>query len=155
MVKDLPEITFLLFPCYKPDCVHPVCHKGRPEKESTWFKDGPPITFILLPIPDPNRPFGGDCESCKQNNQSCSGHYLPPELLYEWKEKNGENVTVQPPSKILKAFVKTHKIFTEDDVKNLARECLLSVSDVNMWLQNVQNGKKKKGRSFYTYTYNL
>ena len=155
MVKDLPEnYIFMLVPCYKPDCVHPVCRKGHPEKESTWFKDGPPITFIPFPIPDPNRPFGGDCESCKQNNQSCSGHYLPPELLYEWKEKNGENVTVQPPSKILKAFAKTHKIFTEDDVKNLARECLLSVSDVNIWLQNVQNGKKKKGRSFYTYTYN-
>ncbi|CAB4005889.1 Chromatin modification-related YNG2 [Paramuricea clavata] len=145
MVKDLPEnYILMLVPCYKRDCVHPVCRKGCPEKEATWFKDGPPITFIPLPIPDPKRPFGGNCENCKQNKQNCTGHYLPPELQYEWTVKNGMNYSVQPPSKILKIFAKTHATFTEDDVKLLASECLLSESDVQMWLENVNNGKKRK-----------
>ena len=143
MVKDLPEnYIFMLVPCYKADCVHPVCRKGRPEKEETWFDGGPPISFIPLPIPDPEKPVGAYCEKCKQN---CTGHYLPPELQYEWTKKHGKDCSVEPPSKILKKFAKTHDTFTQIDKGNLANECLLSEMDVQMWLENVKNGKKRKG----------
>ena len=67
MVPDLPEnYIFMLLPCYKQDCVHPLCRKGHPEKEPTWFKDGPPFSFIPLPIPDLEKPFAGNCEKCKE-----------------------------------------------------------------------------------------
>ena len=143
MVPDLPEnYIFMLPPCYKQDCVHPLCRKGHPEKEPTWFKDGPPLSFIPLPIPDPEKPFAGNCEKCKE---SCGGHYLAPELQYEWLKKNGK-ASVEPPSKVLKTFVKDHEIFSESDVKFLAKKCLLTVSDVQMWLQNAYNMKKREGR---------
>mgnify|MGYP002804149203 CR=1 FL=1 len=32
------------------------------------------------------------------------------------------------------------------DVENLANECLLSQTDVKMWLENVKNGKKGEGK---------
>ena len=67
MVKYLPEnYIFMLVPCYKPDCVHPVCRKGRPEKEETWFDGGPPISFVPLPIPDPKKPVGAYCKNASK-----------------------------------------------------------------------------------------
>lgn len=144
MVENLPEsYIFMLLPCYKPDCLHPLCPKGRPEKEATWFKDGPPLSFIPVPIPDPKRLPGANCVKCKEN---CTGHYLPPELQHEWIKKNGSGCSVQPPSKVLKKFAKANTTFSEDDVKLLAMKCLLSESKVQMWLQNVHNGKKRKGK---------
>ena len=54
MVKNLPEnYVFMLLPCFKKECVHPLCSKGRPEQEKTWFEDSPPLSFVPLPIPDP------------------------------------------------------------------------------------------------------
>ena len=33
MVNDLPEqYAFVLLLCYKPDCIHPMCQKGRPKE---------------------------------------------------------------------------------------------------------------------------
>ena len=96
--------------------------------------------FIPLPIPDPEKPFAGECEKCKE---CCAGHYLAPELQYEWLEKNGE-ASVEPPSKVLKTFVKDHDKFFENDVKFLAKNCLLAESDVDMWLQNTYNTKEKR-----------
>ena len=68
-----------------------------------------------------------------------------PELQYEWLKKN-DKASVEPPSKVLKTFVKEHEIFSENDVEFLAKKCLLAVSDVQMWLQNVYNMKKRKGK---------
>ena len=46
-----------------------------------------------------------------------------------------------------------HETFSADDVKSLAKKCLLSEFDVQMWLQNANNGKKKKkGTFFFHYT---
>jgi hypothetical protein len=144
MVQDLPEnYIFMLLPCYKQECTHPVCCKGRPENEPTWFKDGPPLSLIPLPIPDPEKPYGGKCEKCEE---CCTGHYLAPQLQYDWIKKNGKMSFVSPPSKVLKTFVKAHETFAENDVKLLAKKCLLSKSDVQMWLQNAYNTKKKKGK---------
>ena len=38
MVKGLPEqYVFFLLHCYETDCVHPVCQRGRPDVEMTWW----------------------------------------------------------------------------------------------------------------------
>lgn len=65
------KYIFLLRCCYKDGCDHPVCLKGRPIEESTWYPNGPPVSYIPIPTPDPNRPFGG--ENCNEYKE-CSGH---------------------------------------------------------------------------------
>ena len=53
MPKDLQEnFIFLLVPCYKPKCVRPVCSKGCPEKEETWFDSSHPVDVVSLAISD-------------------------------------------------------------------------------------------------------
>ena len=57
MVTGLPSIyIFILLPCYEVDCPHPVCTKGNPAEEPTWYPGGPPLSLLPLPIPDPERP---------------------------------------------------------------------------------------------------
>ena len=36
-------------PCYESDCVHPVCQRGRPDVEMTWFEGGPLFQILLDP----------------------------------------------------------------------------------------------------------
>ena len=49
MVKGLPsQYIFQLLPCYKDVCIHPVCRKGKPDKEPVWYAGGPP--FRIYPF---------------------------------------------------------------------------------------------------------
>ena len=64
MKKNLPSNIFQLLSCYEEDCTHPICQKGKPDEEMTWFEGGPPLSFIPLPIPD--------CSSC---SGKCVGHF--------------------------------------------------------------------------------
>ena len=147
MVENLPSnYVFLLLPCYKANCFHPVCTKGKRSSQPTWFQGGPTLSFVPLPIPDPERGPGAACKSCKDK---CNGHYLVPERQYEHFMKHELLSSVQPPSKILKEFVKTHANWSEKDLEELAKKCLLDISDVKMWLQNLNNGKKRKSKLFH------
>ncbi|CAB3997451.1 Chromatin modification-related YNG2 [Paramuricea clavata] len=153
MIEKLPaNYVFLLLPCYKPNCLHAVCTKGLPRKPATWFKDGPPFSFVPLPIPDPARPSGGPCKSCKDN---CNGHYLPPERQYEFVKEHGSEYCTQPPSKVLKEFAKNHETCSEEEMEEFSKTCLLSVSDVQMWMKNLNNGKQKKKKQKKAVTANL
>ena len=129
----------MLLPCYKKDCIHPICAAGRPKEEHLWFKGGPPLSYLPLPIPDPEWPWGKPCTSCVG---PCVGHYLSPEKNWEKFNSNGSTMFQQPPRKILGDFMKTSINFTDSDVQRFARECLLSEEDVLMWLKNVQKIKK-------------
>ncbi len=86
MVKGLPEkYIFLLLPCYKSDCVHPVCQRTKPQEKLKWFEGGPPLVHIPLPIPDPARPWGGNCAKC---TSSCHGHFMSPAECPEHIRRN-------------------------------------------------------------------
>ena len=41
---------------------------------------GPSLPEIPFPIPDPARPWGGECDKC---TSSCYGHFLPPKECVE------------------------------------------------------------------------
>ena len=85
MNRDVPaQHAFILTLCYKPDCFHPLCLDAK--KEFLWFENGPVLTYILLPIPDPGRPWGGSCEEC---SNMCSGHYLKPEAHFAFVKDQG------------------------------------------------------------------
>ena len=102
MVKGVPEkYVFFLLPCYKSDCVHPVCQRGKPQEEIKWFEGGPPLVDIPFPIPDPARPWGGNCTNC---TSGCHGHYMSPAQCLEHIQKNGQKRTacfslLQKPSR--------------------------------------------------------
>ena len=63
--------------CFQPGCPHSLCMAGNKE-QSCWYQCGPPLTYFPLPVPDPAKPWGGDCSSCKGQ---CPGHYMKPHEL--------------------------------------------------------------------------
>ena len=54
--------VFMLNLCQQPGCLHPLC--GKDVTDSTWYDNGPPLTYVPVPIPDPRRPWGGDGNDC-------------------------------------------------------------------------------------------
>ena len=97
MVKGLPSYyIFQLLPCYKKECIHPICERGRPQKELTWYEDGPPLSYLPIPIPDPKRCWGQPCTRCKG---FCTGHYLMPDEHLDYITKYGTDKCVYSPPK--------------------------------------------------------
>ena len=89
--KDLQlKYVFYLLCCYQSDCVHPMCKKGKPDKEPCWFPGGPPLTYVPVPTPDPERPFG---------NPSCS--HLQSEKLWQHVGNGGALSKASPPVSLL------------------------------------------------------
>ena len=63
MVPGLPkQYVFMLIACYDSSCIHPLCQKGEPESPHTWFENGPSVSMFPLPVKDPERPWGGQCQ---------------------------------------------------------------------------------------------
>ena len=58
----------------------------KAREEYTWFPGGPPLSTLPVPIPDPDKPWGGECNKCIGN---CTGHYLTPENHIEYLRTNG------------------------------------------------------------------
>ena len=79
MLPDLPTpYCFVLVCCMKTDCLHPICSSGN-NPGHCWYEGGPPVKFVPLPVPDLSRPWGSECESCKEKGlASCHGHFLSP-----------------------------------------------------------------------------
>ena len=123
----------IIFSCCCPAIWPIVFTKGKPRSQPTWFHGGPTLSFVPLPIPDSERGLGAACNSCKDK---CNKHYLAPERQYEHFMKHGLVYSVQPPSKIFKEFVKTQANLSEKDIDDLAKKCLLDISDMKMWVQN-------------------
>ncbi len=56
VVPKLPsKYIFHLICCYQKDCIHPLCKKGKPTPEPTWYEGGPPLSYTPIPVPDTNR----------------------------------------------------------------------------------------------------
>jgi hypothetical protein len=56
LVPGLPsKYIFHLVCCYKKDCTHPLCQKGKPTQEPTWYEEAPPLSYTPLPVQDPDR----------------------------------------------------------------------------------------------------
>ena len=69
------QYLFYLVCCFQSDCPHPVCRNGE-RTCMRWFDNGPPVTSVPLPTPDPSRPWGGS--GCNKCSGFCAGHYLMP-----------------------------------------------------------------------------
>ena len=105
MVMGLPsQYIFYLLPCYSSECPHPICQKGKPSQEELWYPNGPPLSYLPLPIPDQNRPYGGKCDSCSV----CYGHYINPREAFS-NGSGGDASLCTPPSEVISNFFKTGK----------------------------------------------
>jgi hypothetical protein len=146
IIKNLPEnYVFMLCTCYQKNCAHPVCMNGKPNSQPVWFKDGPPLTYVPLPVPDPKRKWGSKCDTCVG---ACSGHYLSPEDNIKWVKEHGGESCIQPPRKVIgEYFKKPNVVITDDTIKFLAEKTLLSEADINMWIDHLETIKirRKKG----------
>ena len=141
--QNLPDqYAFVLLPCYKSDCIHAVCQKGRPVTSLAWFTDGPPLTYFPLPIPDPARPWGGECSECQS---FCAGHYMSPEENIKHVLMHGTNECIkEPPSVTIRKYYDTKRkhhmqVNDQQSISELAKETLLPLSDVEMWLQHLSD----------------
>ena len=58
MVKNLPSAyDFALGTCYEAEYNHPICQRGRRADELVLYTGGPSVQFVLLPVPNPKRPW--------------------------------------------------------------------------------------------------
>ena len=146
MVKNLPEnYVFMLLPCYERNCPHPVCVNGKPNSEPVWYEGGPPLTYIPIPIPDPQRAWGSPCNSCVG---FCCGHYLSPKDNIKRVQENGNGSCAQPPREVISDFVKrVSGVVTDEAVKNLAQKTALSITDVKLWIDHLKQiqTRRKQG----------
>lgn len=146
MVKNLPEqYVFMLVPCFQKSCPHVKCHSEQ-NLDLKWFPNGPSLEYFPIPIPDPNRPWGGDCSQCQG---TCTGHFLSPDEHLEHYRKHGrDGMMFKPPSKILGEVHKelsTKKIeLNKEKVTELAKKTLLSTDDVQMWLEHLDEVRKNR-----------
>lgn len=73
-------------------CIHPVSNRSRNQQQQlSWFHDGPPLTVFPVPIPDPNRPWGGKCDSV------CTGHatFFPLKMYKTYCKQKNKGLYVQ------------------------------------------------------------
>lgn len=140
MVKELPpNYAFMLLPCFDKTCPHVVCKQEK--KQWCWYDGGPNLSVLPLPIPDPQRPWGGQCKSCQT---FCTGHYLPTEKVIDLVEKYTIKACPKPPSEIIKASIIDNSDPSEDDVVILAKQCLLSVEETRYLVDHFKIIEKRK-----------
>ena len=115
--------SFFLLPCYHPDRPHPICTRGKPAQEPTWFENGPPLSYLPSPVPDSTRCWSS--EVCQTYTGFCSGHYLQPQEAYL---NLGQGIKEPPSLRMHKASTKS---MTDEEILEIAKEVSLPVTDVN------------------------
>ena len=147
---NFPSQYIFLVCCLQPECVHPVCNSQVITQLPHWYEGGPPVSCIPLPIPDPDRPWGGsNCDKCKG---ACYGHFLKPS---ESLTSSLSPMTVPPSGLLKQAFLALRKYPpSHDECVALSKKVLLSPDQVRMWLEHLhtidQNRKRGAKRAAAT-----
>lgn len=122
----------------EPGCTHPLCLKKQTDPSTviptTWYPAGPPVTFLPLPVVDESRPWGNS--NCSECTGTCNAHYLKPTELMQ----STVNKFASSPSTVIQDFsTKLNGVTpSEEQVLEIARQTLLPVSEVNIWLAHIQ-----------------
>lgn len=141
-VEGYPEqYVFLLHLCYLPKCIHPLCKKGKPLVVPKWYDCGPKLKCLPMPVKDPSRPWGGECNDCKG---TCAGHYMKADdCIANVMENSTTNCLMEPPSLVLKRHfsrvVEKGDIskVSEDFILECAKETLLTQEEVRLWFSHL------------------
>ena len=115
-----------------------------------WYTGGPTIDYLPFPFPDPKRPYGGSCETCKD---FCCGHYIT-KLVNITNPQDVKSI-LMPPSVVLKeSFAKQAATEIANICPDLAKRVLLSEEDTKIWLNHletiVQNRKRGAAKAALT-----
>ena len=136
MVKGLPsQYIFMLTCCFDEECPHPVCQKGMPSEMPGWYKNGPAITHLPLPMVDVDRPWGNtSCSTCKG---FCAGHYRVE--MVDTTDQSAMKSLAPPPSLILKSDFSKLSTYppSETFVKEEAEKVLLTPDDTRIWMDHL------------------
>ena len=127
--------------CVKEDCPHSVC-QGERCVVPTWYKDGPSINYLPLPVPDVMRPWGSlECAECKGK---CYGHFLKPKDALV----SSSLPMSKPPSAILDGFYKNLKggSPSESELNEVAKQTLLSPDEVKIWIAHLDDVARNRRR---------
>lgn len=141
MNKALPEFyIFMLNVCLKPECPHPLCADKSARRDAVCYENGPVLSYIPVPIPDPKRPWGGKCQEC---TTFCSGHYMSPQQHEEFVKKHGAvGLMYKPPTVVIKEQlyepVRTARGVSESKVEDVARKMLLSIEELQMHVEHLR-----------------
>ena len=140
MIKGYPpQYIFHLCCCFRRACIHPLCQQnvGSSIGNYKWYEGGPSVDNLLLPVPDPKRPWGDtNCPDCKG---TCTGHYLKPEEILG---SSHQTFSPLPSVEIQKSFKQSNSLDTTD----LARRTLLPVEEVNMWVKHLETVTENRKR---------
>ena len=114
--------------------------------EPKWFDDGPILSLIPMPVKDPNRPRGGQCNECK--GTFCSGHYLTADECIKLAiDQPMNNKEIQVPSAFLKmeySKLKDPLKIPDNVIERCAQETLLSLDEVKMWFDHLKGVQEKR-----------
>lgn len=121
-------------------CPNPICKGGKVAVEPCWFPQGPPLSYLPLPIPDKDRPWGGSCTSCSL----CCGHYTDPKSAVNIPS----TLSVAPPSTVLLNFFNSLKGLkpTQKQLEAVSRQVLLPCSEVELWLNHLTTIQENRKR---------
>ena len=152
MVSGLPnQYIFYLLCCFDVNCIHPRCKESSNMCRDMfiWFSGGPPLTYIPLPVPDQERPWGS--KECAECAGFCAGHFLTPEKLLS---NSSVLQSILPPSTQIQEVFNGNLDLTDAGVGALAERVLLSVDDVKIWISHLtkvqRNGKKGAAKAAET-----
>ena len=127
--------------CLKDDCIHPLCKSQTVSQLPTWYVGGPSISFVPLPIPDEERPWG-QC-NCRQCKGTCYGHYLKPTETIS----SSASPAVPPSLYIKEKFEKLVKYpASEEECESVARQGLLSPEQVMFWFDHLHTVSENRKR---------
>ena len=118
-----------------------MCRNGQ-DQLPYWYSGGPLISHLPLPIPDPARPW--DNASCNECTGTCAGHFLPPQIYL----LSPIPPMRKPPSTVIKEKFDKLKSYPPSEsvcaeiAAEIAKEVLLSVDNVRMWLDHLHNVKE-------------
>jgi hypothetical protein len=134
LVHGLPSsYIFFLKCCFQSNCPHPICSKGGSSQDYTWYPNGPSISIMPLLSIDPERPWGNaTCNDCKG---FCTGHYKT--IMVNVDDKDSLKAVAMPPSLIIKQAFTNNCMRNNFSEEAIAKENLLSVEEVNIWLEHL------------------
>lgn len=147
MNKNLAEnYVFMLNLCHQPDCPHPLRGSEAVKRYSEWYENGPPLTYVPVPIPDPKRPWGGECNECAS---LCTGHYLKPKEHADFVKENGDaECMYKHPSAVIKEefyeSLKKNRELSNTHLQEVAQKTLLSLEE-HACGSFANNSPKEKG----------
>jgi hypothetical protein len=143
--KNVPaKYIFCLTCCYQPNCIHPLCQQGAPAEEPRWYPNGPPLSFLPLPAPDPKRRY--DWSECKDCKEKCSGHYYKVDDLWQ-QVSQGKDIQLEPPSQVILNEFNFHlDVPDENRILEVSEKVLLPYDETKMWFDHLKTVAENRKR---------